>query len=92
MQIFEKSTKSRYLALGPWGAPYMLGMGKSSQAVTLEPGNWRTMDFYEAISGLWDAWLVLLGWIPFWDPWGAITAAFFLLYFLGRLSRRSDPL
>jgi len=50
------------------------------------------MDFVEALSGLWHAWLVLLGWIPFWDPWGAITAAFFLLYFIGRLSRTRNSL
>jgi len=65
---------------------------KSSQDVTLEPGSWQGMDFYEALTGLWHAWLILLGWIPFWDPWGAITAAFFLLYFLGRLARHNNTL
>jgi len=50
------------------------------------------MDFFDALSGLWHAWLVLLGWIPFWDPWGAIAAGFFLLYFIGRLTSRNQAL
>lgn len=45
------------------------------------------MNFNEALSGLWQAWLVFENWIPFWDPFGAVTAAFFLLYFFGRLTR-----
>ncbi len=45
------------------------------------------MDFYEALGGLWQAWMVFARWIPFWDPWGGVTAAFFLLYFLGRIAR-----
>ena len=47
------------------------------------------MDFYEALTGLWEAWLILARWIPFWDPWGAVVAAFFMLYFFGRLTQYS---
>lgn len=50
------------------------------------------MGFVEALGGLWNAWLVLLGWIPFWDPWGAIVAAVFSVYFIGRLARSNRPL
>lgn len=48
------------------------------------------MTFFEAITGLWDAWTIFRYWIPFWDPWGAMATAFFLLYMMGRLVHQGD--
>lgn len=48
------------------------------------------MTFNEALTGLWDAWVVLKYWIPFWDPWGAMATAFVGLYALGRLVREQQ--
>jgi len=47
------------------------------------------MGFFEGLGSLWEAWMLFENWIPFWDPWGAVTAGLFLLYFFGRLARTS---